>query len=99
MHRFLTLFGKTGVNKGALRWFTVGDQVPHLCPQSHCHALLRHYYWQMGLGSKIMPREGVGVALGAQVGHLVTYRDPLVGLPKSVKNGAKKGGTPVFDRF
>ena len=23
-----------------------------------------------------MPREGVGVALGAQVRHLVTYRDP-----------------------
>ena len=23
-----------------------------------------------------MPQEGVGVALGAQVGHLVTYRDP-----------------------
>ena len=48
-----------------------------------------------------MPREGVGVALGAQVGHLVTYRDPLVGpyftpvLPKSVKNGPKRG-YPLF---
>ena len=26
-----------------------------------------------------MPQEGLGVALGAQVGHLVTYRDPLRG--------------------
>ena len=47
-----------------------------------------------------MPREGVGVALGAQVRHLVTYRDPPEGpyftpfLPKSVKNGAR-GGVPM----
>ena len=47
--------------------------------------------------SKIMPREGVGVALEALVRHLVTYRDPPEGpyftpfLPKSVKNGLKRG--------
>ena len=48
-----------------------------------------------------MPQEGVGVALGAQVGHLVTYRDPPEGaliytvFTKSVKNGPK-GGYPLF---
>ena len=51
--------------------------------------------------SKIIPQEGVGVTRGAQVRHLVTYRDPLRGplftpfLPKSVKNGAKRG-YPLF---
>ena len=51
--------------------------------------------------SKIIPQEGVGVTLWAQVRHLVTYRDPLRGplftpfLPKSVKNGAKRG-YPLF---
>ena len=51
--------------------------------------------------SKIMPGEGVGVALGAQVRHLVAYRYPLRTplftpfLPKSVKNGPK-GGYPLF---
>ena len=33
-----------------LRGVTVGGYVPHLCPQSHCHALLRHYYGHMELG-------------------------------------------------
>ena len=47
---FLPLFGKNGVNKGTLRGVTVGDRVPHLCPRSHSHALLRHYYGQMELG-------------------------------------------------
>ena len=50
-----------------------------------------------------MPQEeeGVGVTLGAQVRHLVTYREPpedtliYTGLPKSVKNGAKRG-YPLF---
>ena len=50
-----------------------------------------------------MPREGVGVTLGAQVRHVVTYRGPLRGplftlvLPKSVKNDAKRG-YPFYDR-
>ena len=46
-----------------------------------------------------MHQEGVAVALGAQAGHLVTYRDPppegaliyTVFIPKSVKNSAKSG--------
>ena len=48
-----------------------------------------------------MPQEGVVVTLGAQVMHLVAYRDPLRAplftplLPKSVKNGAKRG-YPLF---
>ena len=41
---FLTLFGKKGVNKGALRGFTVGDHMPYLCPQSHSYALPRHNF-------------------------------------------------------
>ena len=45
-----------------------------------------------------MPREGVGVALGAQVWHVVTYRgspeDTLI-YTVFTKNG-QKGGTPCF---
>ena len=40
-----------------------------------------------------MPREGVGVGLGAQV---VTYRGPFS--PESFKNGPKRG-TPYSDHF
>ena len=76
--------------------------MPHLCPQSNSHAFPRHEHGQRGARvSKIMPREGVGVALGAQARHVVTYRDPLVApyltpfLPKSVKHGAKRG-YPLF---
>ena len=47
---FLTLFGTNSVNKSPLSGVTVGDQVPHLCPQSHSHARLRHYHGQMGIG-------------------------------------------------
>ena len=48
-----------------------------------------------------MPREGVGVVLGAHVRHMVTYRDPLRGpyftpfLPSTVKN-VQKGEYPLF---
>ena len=51
-----------------------------------------------------MPWEGVGVALGAQVRHVVTYRDPPDGTLlftvfakkcQTVQNGVP----PVFDRF
>ena len=47
----------------------------------------------------------MGVALGAQVGHLVTYRDPLGGaliytiFTKECQKRSKKGVPPVFDRF
>ena len=45
------------------------------------------------------------MALGAQVMHVVTYRDPLLGphfapfLPKTVKNGAKRGYPLVLTHF
>ena len=48
-----------------------------------------------------MPREGVGVALVAQVGHLVTYCDPPEGtlltplLPKIGQKRVKRG-YPLF---
>ena len=49
-----------------------------------------------------MPREGVGVTLGAQVGHVVTYRGLPEGGPKlhrfhqKVSKTVKKGGYPLF---
>ena len=52
-----------------------------------------------------MPREGVGVALGAQVRHVVTYSDPPEGtlrytvFTKKCQKRSKKGVPPVFDRF
>ena len=52
-----------------------------------------------------MPREGVGVALGAQVRHVVTYHDPTEGtriytvFTKKSQKRSKKGVPPVFDRF
>ena len=52
-----------------------------------------------------MPREGVGEALGAQVRHLVTYRDPPEGtllytvFTKKCQKPVKKGVPPVFDRI
>ena len=54
--------------------------------------------------SKIMPWEGVGVALRAQVGHVVTYRGSLEGpnLPcvhQKVSKTVQKGVTPVFNRI
>ena len=73
----------------------------HLSPQSHSHALPRG----VARVSKIMPREGVGVALGAQVRQLVTYRDPPEGtllytvFTKKCQKRCKKGVPPVFDRF
>ena len=54
---------------------------------------------------KIIPQEGVVVTLGAQVRHLVTYRDPLEGtlmytaFTKKCQKRCKKGVLPVFDRF
>ena len=48
-----------------------------------------------------MPQESVGVALGAQVGHLVAHRESPEGtliytvLPKSAKNRPKRG-YPLF---
>ena len=54
--------------------------------------------------SKIMPGEGVGVALGAQVGHLVAYRDPpedtliYTVFTKKCQKRSKRGVPPVFDR-
>ena len=35
---------------GSPRGVPVGGYVPHLCPQGHSHALLRHDYGHMGLG-------------------------------------------------
>ena len=55
--------------------------------------------------SKIIPREGVGVALGVQVRHLVTYRDAPEGtliytvFANKCQKRCKKGVPPVFDRF
>ena len=52
-----------------------------------------------------MPGEGMGVALGAQVGHLVAYRDPpedtliYTVFTKKCQKRCKKGVPPVFDRF
>ena len=96
-------FGKNGVNKGPLRGVTVGDQVPHLCPQSTSHEAL---IWSDGARvSKIMPREGVGVALGAQVRHVVTYRNPPEGtliytiFTKKYQKRSTKGVPQVLDRF
>ena len=48
-----------------------------------------------------MPREGVGVALGAQVRHVVTYRDPPDGIliyTVFAQNSPKqsKTGYPLF---
>ena len=54
--------------------------------------------------NKIMPREGVGVTLGAQVGHVVTYIDSPEGslinivFIKKCQKRSKKGEPPVFDR-
>ena len=51
-----------------------------------------------------MPQEGVGVTLGAQVRHLVTYREPpedtlvYTGFTKKCQKRCKKGVPPVFDR-
>ena len=82
----------------------VGDQVPYLCPEPlprPPEALFCSPEPQLTI---FMPREGVGVALGAQVRPLVTYRDPRWDptftpfLPKSVKNGAKRGYPPIFDQ-
>ena len=51
-----------------------------------------------------MPREGVGVALGAQVRPLVTYREKgggtlLYTVFTTCQKRCKKGVPPVFDRF
>ena len=52
-----------------------------------------------------MPREGVGVTLGAQVRHVVTYRGPPDGtliytvFTKKCQKRSKKGVPPVFDHF
>ena len=49
-----------------------------------------------------VPQEGVGVALKAQAGHVVTYRaSPEASLiytvfTKKFKKTVKKGGTPCF---
>ena len=49
-----------------------------------------------------MPRVGVGETLGAQVRHLVTYRDPPEGtllytvFTKNCQKRCKKGVPPVF---
>ena len=51
-----------------------------------------------------MPREGVGLALGAQVGRVVTNHGSLEGpliytvFTKKCKKWTKKGVPPVFDR-
>ena len=51
-----------------------------------------------------MPGEGVGVALVAQVGHLVAYRDPpedtliYTVFTKKCQKRPKRGVPPVFDR-
>ena len=51
-----------------------------------------------------MPREGVGVALGAQVGHVVTNHGspegPLIYtvFTKKGQKRNKKGVPPIFDR-
>ena len=51
-----------------------------------------------------MPQEGVGVTLGAQVRHVVTYRAPTEGaliytfLTKKCQKRCKKGVPPMFDR-
>ena len=72
--------------------------MPHLCIQSHSHALPRHYFAHLTI---IMPWEGVGVALGAQVGHVVTYRDSPEGsliytvFTKKCQKWTKRG-TPYF---
>ena len=50
----------------------------------------------------LMYQEGVGVTLGAQVRHLVTYRDRPEGaliytvFTKKVSKTVQKGGTPYF---
>ena len=55
--------------------------------------------------SKIMPREGVGVALGARVGHVVTYRgSPEVSLiytvfTKKCQKRSKRGYPLFLTRF
>ena len=75
--------------------------MPYLCTQTHSHALLRPRYSAVTSEIIISPRGGVGVALGAQVGHAVTHRGWLEGdpvympSPKSVKNGPKRG-YPLF---
>ena len=73
---FLTLFRKNGVNKGTLRGVRVGDQVPHLPPESLTRTLEALFCLPEPHLPVIMPQEGVGVTLGAPVRHLVTYPDP-----------------------
>ena len=51
-----------------------------------------------------MPREGVGVALDAHMGHVVTYRGSPEGpnlhrFYQKVLKTVKKGVPPVFDHF
>ena len=52
-----------------------------------------------------MPQEVVGVALGAQVRHVITYRDPLGGtllytvFTKKCQKRCKRGVPPVFSRI
>ena len=48
--------------------------MPHLCSQSHSHALSRLLCSPPPYLTVAIPREGVGVALGAQVGYVVTCR-------------------------
>ena len=77
-------------------WFPSGG-TPESLPRAP-EALLRSHGARV---SKIMPSESLGVTLGAQVGHLVTYRDPLEGallytmLTKECQKRSKKG-YPLF---
>ena len=58
----------------------------------------------MALASKIPPLEGVGVALVAQVGQVITYRGspegPLIYtvFTKKCQKWTKRGLPPVFNR-
>ena len=78
--------------------------MPHLCPEPlprPPEALLPATVAQV---SKIMHREGVGVALGAQVGDVITYRGSPEGsliytvFTKKCQKWTERGVPPVFDR-
>ena len=65
-----------------------------------------HEYGQLWLGvSKIMPREGVGVVLGAQVRRVVTYHGSPEGsliytvFTKKCQKRSKRGVPPILTTF
>ena len=76
---------------------TLGPSLPRATP-THSRGM---NMVSCGSGEQNNASGGRGSGSGAQVGHLVTYRDLLVGpyftpvLPKSVKNGPKRG-YPLF---